>query len=72
MSMGDIVEQTVGIIPVVVTAGVAMKMVDWMGSKMQPTAQPASTKKLRPKRDVYSRSYSGPIAGGGSFSNVGF
>lgn len=69
MAMEDVVEQTAGIIPVVVTAGVAMKMVDWMGSKMQPTSQPISTKKQKPKKDVYSRSYSGPI---GNFSNVGF
>ena len=65
MSFEDTTEQMVGILPVVVTAGVAMKMVDWMGSKMQPV----STKKPKPKKDVYNRSYAGSF---GNFSNLGY
>ena len=70
MTIENTVDQMTGIIPVVVTAGVAMKMVDWMGSRVQP--QPVSVKKQKKSKDVYNRSYSGPIAGGGNFSNVGF
>lgn len=67
MSLEDTTEQMAGLIPVAVTAGMAMKMVDWMGSKMQPV-QPAPRK--RKKQDVYSRQYSGPVPGG-DFSNLG-
>lgn len=50
------------LLPVVVTAGVAMKMTDWLLQREQQMKPPARKK----RKDVYSRRYSG------DFSNVGW
>ena len=71
MSFEDTTEQMVGILPVVVTAGVAMKMTDWLFSKEQQLQQKSVVGPKKKKKDVnvYSRSYAG---GFGNFSNIGW
>lgn len=70
MSMEDVVEQTAGVIPVVVTAGVAMKMTDWLFQREQQVRQQSVTApRGKRKKNVYSRNYSG---GFGDFSNIGW
>ncbi len=68
MSVESTIGAMTGILPVVVTAGVAMKMVDWMGSGKPSVLPLVNTKKPARKKDVYNRGYSGSF---GNFSNIG-
>ena len=64
MSIESTVESMTGLLPVVVTAGIAMKFAE----RVFPQ-QLVSTKKSKKKRDVYSQNYYGSF---GDFSNIGY
>lgn len=59
----DAVDSIIGILPVIVTGGVVLKFAE----KLFP--ETSQQKSVKPKRDVYSRNYSG---GFGDFRNVGW